>query len=297
MVDQESRFGDHVVRDRVIVPERPGLFQVSINDVGNLSVSRNESLLGSLEQESLVTAYHDVLSEGPVWKRLKHNLRKTLSNNPAVSPSRFGFEQMAEVEDELLVRRQNAVCRLVLNIQRYGHGGGLLIVPSCPAESVNVKYELYYDRLPKALVGLAEHQLLKRQALDNIARFCETPSRVLPCEIHKRALEYERRFYEHTNEALGCGRFIASLSRVDGFVLLDQCLVVHGFGVEARADCELDEVYLAADSKATPRLLKPVPLCQFGTRHRAMIRYCHQNAGALGFVISQDGDIRATMNV
>jgi len=80
-------------------------------------------------------------------------------------------------------------------------------------------------------------------------------------------------------------------------VLLDKSLIVHGFGVEARADCDLANAYVAADTKATPRLLRQAPLSQFGTRHRAMMRYCHEHEGALGFVISQDGDIRATMKV
>jgi hypothetical protein len=48
---------------------------------------------------------------------------------------------------------------------------------------------------------------------------------------------------------------------------------------------------------ATPRLLRPASLSQFGTRHRAMMRHCYENEGAVGFVISQDGDIRATTKV
>jgi hypothetical protein len=34
-------------------------------------------------------------------------------------------------------------------------------------------------------------------------------------------------------------RFIASLSRVDGFVLLDKSLVVHGFGVDVVSTTDL----------------------------------------------------------
>ena len=296
MVDQELRYGDHVALDAKSDRTRPGLFQVTITGVGNLSVFKNYGLLGSLEQNSLVAAYHDVLWEGPVYERLKDNLNSTL-DDIAASTYTGSFANVAKVKSELLVRWQNTVCRLLLNIQQYGHGGGLLIVPRCSANHVSVKYPVRYDRLPKALFGLAQHQFLKRQAADSIDQHCRTPNDVLPCNMHFDAVDHQRKLDEHKNEALGCVRFIASLSRVDGFVLLDKNLVVNGFGVEARSDCDATDVYIATDANATPRMLRQATLNEFGTRHRAMMRYCREHADALGFVISQDGDIRATMTV
>jgi DNA integrity scanning protein DisA with diadenylate cyclase activity len=35
----------------------------------------------------------------------------------------------------------------------------------------------------------------------------------------------------------------------------------------------------------------------FGTRHRSLFAYCYANPDSLGFVISQDGEIRAVMKV
>lgn len=297
MVDQELRYADYVSQDSAPQPRRPGLFQATITGVGNISVYKDYALLGSLDQHSLVAAYHDVLWDGPVHARLKENLLATLTDDPNATVDTAHVGDVAQVKDELLVRWQNAVCRLLLNIQQYGHGGGVLIVPRCPPEKVNIKYQLRYNRLPEALFGLAKHQFLKRQTADSVAQHCRTPADVLPCDIHFDALAYQGKLEKYKNEALGCVKFIASLSRVDGFVLLDRSLVVHGFGVEARADGDLTDVYVATDVQATPRLLRQATLSQFGTRHRAMLRYCHEYDGALGFVISQDGDIRATMKV
>lgn len=109
--------------------------------------------------------------------------------------------------------------------------------------------------------------------------------------------DFQKKLEAHKNEALGCVRFIASLSKVDRFVMLDRSLTVHGFGVELRSASELTDISVAGDSQATTSLLRPASLSQFGTRHRAMMRYCYENEGALGFVISQDGDIRATTKV
>ena len=297
MVDQELLHGDHVALETKSDRQRPGRFQAAITGIGNLSVFKNDALLGSLEQHNLIAAYHDVLWQGPVHKRLKANLRTTLTDLPASSRHSACLPGVAHVTEELLVRWQNALCRLLSSIQKYGHGGGLLIVPRCPAEQVDVKYQLRYERLPTALFALAKHQLLKRKAADDISQHCRMPNDLLPCDMHFDAVEYQRKLDEHKRETLGCVRFIASLSRVDGFVLLDRSLVVHGFGVETRSACDPRDIYIASDAKASPRLLRQAALGQYGTRHRAMMRYCHAHAVALGFVISQDGDIRATMKV
>jgi hypothetical protein len=295
MVDQELRYGDYVSLDASDDPQRPGLFQTTITGVGCVSVYKNFVLLGSLEQGNLVAEYHDVLWEGPVHKRLKDNLQTTLLDKHALKNSTGALALIEQVQDELLVRWQNAICRILFNIQQYGHGGGLLIVPQTPADEINVKYEQTYDRLPKALFSLAEHQISKRQLADTIAAHCKSQGDTIPCEIHFDAAQQQMELDRLKNELLGCVRYIASLSRVDGFVLLDKSLVVHGFGVEARASSEVSDIFIAGDAPASQRLLRQVPISQFGTRHRAMMRYCNENEGALGCVISQDGDIRAIM--
>ncbi|MCU0959409.1 MAG: hypothetical protein MUF48_04830 [Pirellulaceae bacterium] len=297
MVDQELRHADYVALDSIATPRRPGVFQTTIVGVGNLCVYKDFVLLGSLEQNNLVHEYHDVMWSGPVHAILKENLRTTLSEEAALPMGQLPGDDLEQVEDELLVRWQNAICRILMCIQHYRHGGGLLIVPSYLSTDLNVKYNLTYDRLPKAVVGLTKYQLLKRDTADIVAQHRRMASDVLPVETHIDAMTCQDRLDEHKSETLGCVRFIAALSRVDGFVLLDRSLVVHGFGVELRSDSDLAEISIAGDTHATPRLLRKASLSQFGTRHRAMMRYCHAHAGSLGFIISQDGDVRATMKV
>ncbi len=293
LVDQELRYADFVASDNTTIPERAGLFQATITGVGNLCVYDNYALLASLEQNMLVDEYHDVLWDGPVHEVLKQNLQAALADHPT---ARIAMPDIAPLEKELLVRWNNAVCRVLMNIQQYRHGGGLLIVPSFPANDLDIKYSLTYDRMPQALFGLVQHQLLKRQSTETIAKHCKNQQGdMLPCDFHFDAVAYQKKLDEHRAEALGCVRFISSLSRVDGFVVADKRLVVHGFGVELRPDSELTDIFIAGDSLATPKLLRKGSLSQFGTRHRAMMRYCNEHPASLGFVVSQDGDIRATM--
>jgi len=293
LVDQELRYADFIASDTTTVPTRPGMFQATIANLGNVCVYDDYALLASLEQNNLVDAYHDVIWCGPVHEVLKENLRAALADHPTVG---VATADLAQLEKELLVRWHNAVCRILMNIQQYRHGGGLLIVPTFPGTDLNVKYNLTYDRLPQALLGLVQHQLLKRQTTETISQHCRNQQGdTLPCDFHFDAVAHQKKLDERRAEALGCVRFISSLSRVDGFVVADKSLVVHGFGVELRANSQLTDIFIAGDSSATPGLLRAGSLSQFGTRHRAMMRYCNENPGALGFVISQDGDIRATM--
>lgn len=292
MVDQELRYEERVALDAVEDPQRPGLFQARIIGVGAISVYKDFELLGSLEQNHLIAHYHDVLWEGPIHERLKGNLRDSLASHVSEHVRGNGvlFEQLQE---ELLVRWHNSICRILHNIRLYRHGGGLLIVPGYPAPDLNVKYELTYDRLRSTLFQLSQNQIAKRRQYKLISTICQSPEDTLPYHLYLETLQCRKELDRLRDELLGCNRFIASLSRVDGFVLLDKHMTVHGFGVEARSDDPITDIYVAGDASASTELLSQVSLDQFGTRHRAMMRYCQEYEGSLGFVISQDGDIRA----
>ena len=239
LVDQELRYADYASLDLGTIPKRPGLFQAKINGVGHVSVYQDYSLIGSLEHDTLVAQYHDVIWNGPIHEALATPLRTTYQRfcEEEVHASGSG---RGEIASRLLLRSLNAVCRILLNIQRYRHGGGLLISPgSCPC-AANVKYRLHYDRLPKAIAALVSCELrkdrLSREIVSHLRARCpKTPPQPLNNDWEAQL----RQLNAHRNEILGCVRFIASLSRVDGFVILDKSLVVHGFGAD---DLETEEL-------------------------------------------------------
>ena len=81
------------------------------------------------------------------------------------------------------------------------------------------------------------------------------------------------------------------LTRVDGLVLLDLDLAVRGFGVEITATGPPPALWSARD--AAGEVLDPLEYERYGTRHRSMFRYCAAAPGSVGFVVSQDGAVRA----
>jgi hypothetical protein len=295
MVDQEPRYGEAIALDAPANLERPGLFQATIVGPGNISVYHRGILVGSLVQNALVEEYHNVLWSGPVYAILKDHLHWSLAHRhdcnaglrvhepPETATVPTADAQPSELgllRNGLLLRWINAVCRILVNIQHYRHGGGLLIVPHGSLDGLNINYRLSYDRLLTALAGLVHYQWAfgRSGVTDGLRSFY-------------RGLD------EHRKEVLGAIRFIASLASVDGVVLLDRSLCVQGFGVELRTDNPLNSVFLAGDAAGSPELVREVELTHFGTRHRAMMRYCHEREGALGFVVSQDGEIQAMTRI
>jgi hypothetical protein len=295
MVDQEPRYGEAIALDAPAQLERPGLFQATIVGPGNISVYHHGVLVGSLVQNALVQEYHNVLWSGPVHTILQDHLHWSLSHRhdcqiglrlhapqetASAPPAKPEPSDLGLLNNGLLLRWINAVCRILVNIQHYRHGGGLLIVPHESPEGLNINYRLRYDRLLAAVAGLVRYQW---------------------ASAHEAAPDDVRSFYrgldEHRKEVLGAIRFIASLASVDGVVLLDRSLGVRGFGVELRTDNPLSSVFLAGDAAGSLDLLREVELTHFGTRHRAMMRFCHEREAALGFVVSQDGEIQAMTRI
>ncbi len=297
IVDQELRYADYAALDSATIPDRPGLFQAVINGVGNISVYNNYSLICSLEHNALVEQYHNVVWSGPIHDMLASQIWATFEQLAGRKLS-AAMADHPELKAELLTRWMNAVCRILLNIQKYRHGGGLLVVPDSAPMGTNVKYKLRYDRLPRSLVAMAQYQVSRLRLSRKVAEHCrDLQLDNVPCRLHLDLVDQRKKLEAHKNAVLGCVRFIAGLSRVDGFIMLDRSLVVNGFGVELRADSPLNEVLLAGDAQAQRRLMQTANLEEYGTRHRAMMRYCYETSGALGFVVSQDGDIRAMTRI
>jgi hypothetical protein len=297
MVDQEPRHGDQVILLGDKDAARPGLFQATLTGPGSISVYRNGVLLGSLAQDVLVETHYDVLWSGPVHALLADHLRAYVSEQHPDLATECGSPHPARLERELLLRWLNSLSRILVNVQQYRHGGGLVIAQRLGLYNSTIKYRIHYDRLARSAVGLVRAHLLRSRAASALMEAAKGDN---PGNLHG-AISYIRNVHneleQRKEEVLGCLRFIASLSCVDGVVLLDKCLAVHGFGVELRTGSNLDEVFMAGDAEAQPDRLRRVDITHFGTRHRAMMRYCYQSPGSLGFAISQDGGIQALMRI
>jgi hypothetical protein len=249
-----------------------------------------------LAQDRLVRRQIDVFWQGPISDRLspgiEHNHAAVLKSFGEDPPSEWDDVWLSALTDKWI----STLCRILISIQRYRHGGALLL--STKTSDLDVKYPINYRRLTTALVNLGIWKIRASLASDDIfENYMETDKESMPVMLHLDETIAEGNSKDCESEITGCVRFISSLSCVDGLILANPDLSVRGFGVEIRTKKEATNVYLATRATAISKGLKQVDPNHFGTRHRSMMRYCMAHPHSLGFVISQDGDIRALARV
>jgi hypothetical protein len=207
----------------------------------------------------------------------------------------------AEEDDGEDWRRQVAVQwitelrRLLIRARGLRHGGAVLITPTAAAasSSLRVKYRFDYTRLKDALVNRAvsdqKRDFLYFMSWEALAPSDDSDDEPTIDDFMEVAIA-EGDVNDCDDEVDGILWFLALLTRVDGLVLMEPDLTVRGFGVEILEDTPPDKVFVARD--ASGALRREMDYDKLGTRHRSMMRYCAWNEGALGVVISQDGDVR-----
>lgn len=306
LVDQVVHFNTYLVHEKSDAYAPPGLCQVIALGPADLSVYREHEFIARLAQDTLSKNLIDVFWSGPVSDCL----------DVGVSPYiRAVWKQVLQDEDAPYVKKWanelrrdrhwassmadtwiGSICRILISIQRFRHGGALLITGS--DADLSIKYRINYPRLRTSLTRLWSARMRRWMADEEIEPFVDggkgdwiPVGEYLDKEVAGNEEEDLR------DEVTGCVRFISSLSCVDGLILASPDLVIRGFGVEIRTRKDVPAIHLASTPRARARSLKRVDPNHYGTRHRSMMRYCFAHPGSLGFVVSQDGDIRAITRV
>jgi len=271
-------------------PGTPGSFYITANGVADVTVGRDYGILGLLKQEQIVEKFDNVFREGPVRELLGKSLEASLKAIQAVHPG----VSKSEVKKWLLPDRVTTISRILLQMQSYKHGGALLITPEL-TDDLNLKYDLPYDRLPHALICHTREGIRAENARHEIYEHMIPAGEAIPIDSFKEYAQAENNWREGLAELAACVRFVASLSRLDGLVLMRPDLSVVGFGVEILGPDEINDLYIAEDECGTR--LRQATSNHYGTRHRSMMRYCNAHRDALGFVVSQDAFIRGIRRV
>lgn len=301
-IDQEYVVRDFREHAGTRFYRRAGRFQVEIDDVGCLSVYHDSVLLAQQRRDRVIREFQDVIHAGIVAELLApyldaHESAVTtgLTNEP---PS--GDEDTVGVPInfiEHLLHRSRAdwtagLCRILLDIRQRGHGGALLLLPRMRSAGLKIGYRIDYRKLGAALCERG------------VARLFETCYEVYSPQAKRDGIskglvnalnESRRRYKDARNAETGAVKFIGSLSGVDGLVALVGGLNVAGFGIEITTKREPPSVLRALDEQGNKT--EPLDPQTLGTRHRSMMRYCFAHPDSIGFVVSQDGDVRAMVQV
>ena len=290
LVDQQNRFHKFLNRSAEIEPETPGVFQASVEGIGIVVVHMRYDKVAELRVNELIRYSLDLFRESPVRDLLAPGIDAYLQGVRSHIPDDI-YHAPGDMDEFHAQQWLSALCRILLRVQKIRNGGAILITPGIDPADLNVKYGIDYDRLPTSLVSNAVTKI-KSDYLERHLQLSETKPKEIPSSQYFQLRRLEKELRANKNEIDGVIWFIALLTRVDGLVVMDPNLVVRGYGVEIKNWQEPDNLYIATDRFGTPGKLRHASYNHFGTRHRSMMRYCSQNPGSIGFVVSQDGEVR-----
>jgi hypothetical protein len=301
LVDQQNRFHKFLNRNAEVEAERPGLFQASVEGIGVVVVYVRYEKVAELRINELIRNSLDLFSAGPVRDLLNPGIDWHLQTIRNSIPDDI-CPEAGEMDESHTQQWLSVLCRVVLRVQKLKNGGAILITPDTIApertvSGLNFKYSIDYERLQTSLESNAVTKIKSDYLEKNLLNLSEAKSKEVPSSLYFQLRRFEKDLRAGKNEIDGVIWFIALLTRVDGLVVMDSNLAVRGYGVEITTPEEPANLFIASDRMATPGKLRPASYNHFGTRHRSMMRYCFQNPGSIGFVVSQDGEVRVITKV
>lgn len=179
--------------------------------------------------------------------------------------------------------------RVINLVRTSGHGGTVVFLPEGDAfRWIDCKYTSESDEAGKRFPHLMKSIIRRVGQLCPAGSTLEDAWQVFRTSEDPELDRLEEAFFE-------LARFFSDLMQVDGAMVLDQRVRVLGFGGEIQVPHNVLQVIQAHDLEAITRSDWNVQ--SDGTRHRAVYRLCSVEPGVIGFVISQDSQVRMIANV
>jgi hypothetical protein len=275
----------------------PPFLTVIASRPGTIGLHRSGEFLIGLTHGKIVSQEGQPLDDGPI----PEFFRESAEALEAELLSRIGQEKYdvaRDLMDPTSERLFNCVRQILLKIGDAGHGGTLIVVPDeiqahdpRLTQRLRVKYGCSSDRAWKAIVELVDNDAAWNAHLASLAEegeYCNT-------NLALDAIQLQSTLTSAKTALDDCLAFIADLARVDGAVVITNRLRVLGFGAEVIVG--QSGLAHVVDQSANGHFARNVSIDDFGTRHRSAFLLCSNYEGALAFIISQDGAIRAARRV
>ncbi|MFV0337871.1 MAG: putative sensor domain DACNV-containing protein [Chthoniobacterales bacterium] len=266
---------------------------VHVRDPGWLLFYENYELLGEWRGLELHGPQLDVFESSYIRDRFI-GLRQRVVKN-------IGFEHLPntlsiEIYADLIHRLALQLLRRIISlIRNRAHGGSLIILTHSDPEEmqdslrwINCKYAIkdnkYSFRVRLLLKGIlrriGEMSPAGASVDDAWKHFQSTPDAELD--------DLEEAFFE-------LAHLYADMMQVDGALVLEENFGALGFGGEIITDRNVVRVEQALDLER--KWVRAWNVLSDGTRHRSMYRLCAMNPEIMGYVVSQDGQVRMIANV
>ncbi len=278
-------------------PALPPSLVVNVPGAGSLSVAKGSLVVARLLAGRLATPTPSVLETNTRSRKTEPANEAFLSKYQRAQRQRGA--KWAQIDATLIsqIRRQTAL-RLLSAMRRLQHGATLLILPAELAHEprrwrriLNLRFSFAPGPARRRLFTLV---LSLVEALANeCGQRCGPKHHVTWQDYLTSTDAAVHRADEDITETV---RFLASLSAVDGAVVLGQPLEMLGFGAEISG--RLPPVHqVTRDPDSSGARTKTESVLNVGTRHRSAYRFCRALPGAMAAVVSQDGSVRAIKRI
>ncbi len=280
--------------ERIMGQSSPDALIVMSTRPGELSISRGDRPVLRMRDGGIVTAAKSVLLQGPVAEFFDAASGVLIRNACQLSD----IDQDPAEDDGLNFAHLSFIESTLLYTAELKHGGTLLFVPEEITQEdprllsrVSIKYMLPSTRPREALISAMVARLKHNALAEKLDNRRTVEAEKLEVLEH---LAWAQQNYE--DAARDAARFIASLTSVDGAVVLTDTLRIIGFGAEVTASFTgADKVHVT--HTAAGLNTKEVRFAEYGTRHRSAFRFVASMEPSVGFIMSQDGGVKAVRQV
>ncbi|MEY4484810.1 MAG: hypothetical protein RL693_2262, partial [Verrucomicrobiota bacterium] len=265
---------------------------IHVRDPGWLLFYHGYNLMAEWRGRDFHGPRMDVFQSSLLIDRFVHLRRRMVGELSSESlPTTLEFEAYAELAHLIALQFIKRVINLV---RTSGHGGTLVFLPEgkegldVAARWIDCKYAAEPDA-----AGLRFRSLL-RMMIRRVGQLSAEGSTVEEAwHVFRNSRDPE---LDHLEEAFfELARLFSDLMQVDGALVLDQRLCLIGFGGEIRVDRNVLQVGHAHDLEGNH--VNSWNVRGDGTRHRSVYRLCSVEPNVIGFVISQDSQVRMIANV
>ncbi len=271
-------------------PDLPKVPVVQVSGPSSLSISRGSELMATLQGGRLSTPSADVL-DSEWMSRLFSEMRAEVVQQHVAAQEAAKTSTWAEIHDEFVGDLFGSFMkRLISSMRETSNGSSIVFVPNDRAEAFSLDNEFVNFKYRFTPVAPRRRFItLMLQILNGLAGL--HPGQEEPVGWHEFVVATKKGQLQDLDDAMSeLAYLIASLTAIDGAVVLSRNFEILGFGAEITELSDVKRVARALDGEGEEVRLEATE--SQGMRHRSVYRLCNAVTSIMGLVISHDGEIR-----